>query len=184
MTRRATLLRAAALLALLLVAALTGAGAWLLGTQQGLAWALARAGEATAGKLLVEDPQGTLGGGLSVRRMRYADGATRVELRDVRLRVSLLSVVLLRPEFARLECRELEIALPQEGGAPAMPQSLALPTNIYLDRVRIGTLLVTYLITIRHSADLAIAQVRKAEPAAIETRVQVDFLKLFRNTNT
>jgi len=142
MARRATLLRSFALLALLLAAALAGAGAWLLGTQQGLAWALASASEATGGKLLVEEPQGTLGGGLSVRRMRYADGAARVELQDVRLRVSLLSLLLLRPEIARLECRELELTLPQEGGAPALPQSLALPTLLYVDRVRIGTLRV------------------------------------------
>ncbi len=143
MTRRATLLRTFALLALLLVAALAAGGAWLLGTQQGLAWALARIGEASAGKLLVEDPQGTLGGGLSVKRLRYADGATHLEARDVRLRVSLLSVVLLRPEIAQLECRELELVLPQAGGAAAVPQSLALPTRVYIDRLRIGTLRVT-----------------------------------------
>jgi translocation and assembly module TamB len=142
MTRRATLLRTLAVLALLLLAALAAGGAWLLGTQRGLAWALARASEASAGRLQIEDPQGTLGGGLSVKRVRYADGATQLQARDLRLRVSLLSVVLLRPEIARLECRELELALPQAGGAAALPQSLALPTGIALDRVRIDTLRV------------------------------------------
>jgi translocation and assembly module TamB len=143
MARRAKLLRALGLAALLLCAALAGAGAWLLGTQQGLAWALARASEITAGRLVVEEPHGTLGGGLSVKRLRYTDGATRAELRDVDLRVSLLSVLLLRPEIARLECRELVLSLPQGGGVPSLPQSLALPTRVYLDRLRVGTLRVT-----------------------------------------
>ena len=75
MTRRAKLLRTFALLALLLLAALTAGGAWLLGTQQGLAWALARIGEASAGRLLIEEPQGTLGGGLSVKRVHCEESS-------------------------------------------------------------------------------------------------------------
>jgi translocation and assembly module TamB len=131
-------------LALLLtaLAALAGVGAWLLGTQQGLAWALARAGEASDGKLLVEQPRGTLGGGLTLERVRWADGAARIEARAVRLRVSPLSLLLLRPDFARLECGELDLALPEGAGGAALPDSLALPLRVYVARLQVGTLRV------------------------------------------
>ncbi|MGA8050112.1 MAG: translocation/assembly module TamB domain-containing protein [Burkholderiales bacterium] len=140
MARR--VLRIVVVLGLLLLAVFAGAGAWLLGTQQGLAWALSRVAEASGGKLLVDRPRGTLGGGLEIKRVRYVDGDVRVDVREVRLRMSPLSVVLLQPEFAFLECRELEIALPEASGAVGMPESLALPTSLHLDRVRVGTLRV------------------------------------------
>ncbi|HXZ50759.1 MAG TPA: translocation/assembly module TamB domain-containing protein [Burkholderiales bacterium] len=124
------------------LAALVAAGAWLLGTQQGLAWALARAGEASGGKLVVEQPQGTLGGGLTLARVRWAEGAARIEARAVRLRVSPLSLVLLRPDFARLECGELELVLPESAGSAALPESLALPLRVHVARLQIGTLRV------------------------------------------
>ncbi|HXZ85423.1 MAG TPA: hypothetical protein VEI82_08035, partial [Myxococcota bacterium] len=122
--------------------ALVGAGAWLLGTQQGLAWALARAGEASGGKLVIEQPRGTLGGGLTLARLRWAEGAMRVEARTVRLRVSPLSLVLLRPDLARLECSELDVVLPQGAGGAALPDSLALPLRVHVARLQIGTLRV------------------------------------------
>ena len=132
------------LLALLLAAltALAGAGAWLLGTQQGLAWALARAVEASGGRFSIEQPQGTLGGGLTIERLRWAEDAARIEARAVRLRVSPLSLVLLRPDFARLECSELELALPEGAGAAALPDSLALPLRLHVARLHVGTLRV------------------------------------------
>ncbi|MGE5129658.1 MAG: hypothetical protein ACM3IK_08505, partial [Sphingomonadaceae bacterium] len=140
MTRLALRLFLALVLAAL--AALAGVGAWLLGTQQGLAWALARAGEASGGKLLIERPQGTLGGGLTLERVRWADGAARIEARAVRLRVSPLSLLLLRPDFARLECGELDLALPEGAGGAALPDSLALPLRVYVGRLQVGTLRV------------------------------------------
>ena len=122
--------------------ALIGAGAWLLGTQQGLAWALARASEASGGKLVIEQPQGTLGGGLTLARLRWAEGAARIEARAVRLRVSPLSLVLLRPDLAQLDCSELELVLPEGAGSAALPESLALPLRVHVARLQVGTLRV------------------------------------------
>lgn len=122
--------------------ALIGAGAWLLGTQQGLAWALARAAEASGGKLVIEQPQGTLGGGLTLARLRWAEGAARIEARAVRLRVSPLSLVLLRPDLAQLDCGELELVLPEGAGSAALPESLALPLRVHVARLQVGTLRV------------------------------------------
>ncbi|HMA89794.1 MAG TPA: translocation/assembly module TamB domain-containing protein [Burkholderiales bacterium] len=135
-------LRLLLVLVLAALAALAGGGAWLLGTQQGLAWALARAAQASGGKLVVEQPQGTLGGGLTLARLRWAEGAARVEARAVRLRVSPLSLVLLRPDLARLECGELELVLPEGAGSAALPESLALPLRVHVARLHVGTLRV------------------------------------------
>ncbi len=135
-------LRLFLVLVLAALVALIGAGAWLLGTQQGLAWALARAAEASGGKLVIEQPQGTLGGGLTLARLRWAEGAARIEARAVRLRVSPLSLVMLRPDLARLECSELELVLPEGAGSAALPESLALPLRVYVARLHVGTLRV------------------------------------------
>jgi len=70
--RRRWLLRALGVLLLLLIAA----GAWLLGTQGGLDFALARARAFTHGALSVQQAQGRLWGSLRLRgvQWRSADG--------------------------------------------------------------------------------------------------------------
>jgi translocation and assembly module TamB len=142
MPRRVAWLRAVGLLALLAIAALAGALAWLFGTPEGLAWALEQAGTAAGGRLGIEAPRGTLAGGFEATRVRYEDGGTRLEARDVYLRASLLSVVLLRPEVAKVEARTLELSLPEESGPGAPARSFALPVPLYLDRVRIDSVTV------------------------------------------
>lgn len=140
MLRRALILLAA--LALLALAALAGGAWWLLGTQQGLDWALARAGEASAGRLRVEAPRGTLGGGIEARSLSFADAGVKLDARGVATRVSALSLLFLRPEIARLEAREIDLVLPEGGGAAALPRSLALPLRLRVAGLRVGTLRV------------------------------------------
>ena len=66
--------RAFACLALglgLLIASAIAAAAWLLGTEDGLRWALARAAAASRGALAIEDASGALAGPVHLGRLAY-----------------------------------------------------------------------------------------------------------------
>jgi len=138
MARRA--LRLLAVFALLALLALAGGGWWLLGTQQGLDWALARAREASGARLVIEAPHGTLGGGVEARSVGFMDAGVKLQARGVAVRVSPMSLIFLRPEIARLEAAEIDLVVPEGGGAAALPRSLALPLRLRVARLQVGRL--------------------------------------------
>jgi translocation and assembly module TamB len=92
--------------------------AWLLGTQEGLRWTLARAVDASDGRLLVEDARGALAGTVSLERFGYHGEAFDAELRKVSTRVDLLAALSGRIALGPLHAASLTITL---GGQQAPP---------------------------------------------------------------
>lgn len=119
------------LVALLLLAGLAtlGGGAWLLGTQAGLRWALARAESASGGRLAVREAQGTLARGVRAQSVAWTDPAMRIEAREVALRVDLLALLSGRIGIAPLEAASLDIETATGGSAPAAPR-IAFPLRL------------------------------------------------------
>lgn len=120
---------------------------WLLGTQAGLHFALARAQAATDGALHVQHASGRLLGPLELTGVRYDDGKGLVA-RVARLELDLRFWPLLakRVHVLALEADGVELALP----APAADDttkggafSLQPPFALVLDRVHVGTVNVT-----------------------------------------
>lgn len=125
------------LLLLVLVAAGTAAGAWLIGTEAGLGWALARAQSASGGKLAVEGARGVLAGAVSFERLAYRSEGTTVEARGVRTELGLLEALGGRLALDPLQVEFLEI-VSRPDGAPASAGTPAVP--IALDGVHITRL--------------------------------------------
>jgi translocation and assembly module TamB len=120
-------------LAALVVVAAAAAGAaatWLLYTEAGLTWAAARLERSAGGALVLENARGALSREVLVSRIRYSEGGTTVEARDVALRVSPLSLAALAPRITALRCAELDIALASGDGPPSLPETLGLPLRI------------------------------------------------------
>lgn len=115
---------------------------WLLYTQAGLVWAAAQLERLAGGALVLEHARGVLSREVLIDRIVYLQEGTTIEARDVALRVSPLSLVMLAPRVSTLSCAELEIAL-APGGEPARPpDSLALPLRLDIAGARIGRLRV------------------------------------------
>ena len=121
---------------------MTGAATWLLHTQAGFAWAAAQLERLAGGALVLENARGTLSSEVLVARIRYSEGDTVVEARDVALRVSPLSLVVLAPRITALRCAELEITLGPGEETRRLPESLALPLRLHIAEARIGHLSV------------------------------------------
>jgi translocation and assembly module TamB len=136
-------LRATALAVLIAAATLGGAAAWLLYTAPGFAWSVARLGQVAGAALVLEEARGTLSGGMTVRRLSYAlEDGTKIEARDLALRLSPASLLALAPRVLDLQCAELAITLAPAAGPSTPPDSLALPVAVHVARVRIGRLRV------------------------------------------
>ena len=117
------------------------AGAWLLYTHAGLSWALSYAARA-AGSLRIEEATGTLASGVSIARLSYADGATRIAAKDVRLHLSPRSLLARAPRIAALRCEELLISLAQDAEPPRPPDSLALPVPVQIVEANLARVVV------------------------------------------
>ena len=79
---------------LVLAAAASFAGlAWLVGTEAGLHWTIARAVSASDGKLTIAEASGTLPAEVRVGRIAYVDDTVSVEARGVRGRGDPLALL-------------------------------------------------------------------------------------------
>lgn len=125
-----------------LAVALAAPLAWLLYTEPGLAWALARAQGAAGGALAIEGVRGSLSGGATLERFRYEQEGLAVECRDAAVALSPLSLVLLAPRVSRLACAELTVAAGPGGEPSGLPSSLALPLRLDIAEARIERLTV------------------------------------------
>ena len=135
---------AIALLALLLLLML---GLWwLLGSEAGLRFALARASGLTGGALSVRQASGRLAGPLQLQGLHYADGhGLDVRVADLRLDAHLWPLLSRRLHVDRLDVRGVAVALPPpspEKSAPG-PLSLNPPLAIQLDQARVGDVTVS-----------------------------------------
>ncbi|HEX9184223.1 MAG TPA: translocation/assembly module TamB domain-containing protein [Burkholderiales bacterium] len=110
--------------------------AWLFGTESGLRWALARASAATDGKLIIEGASGTLGAGVAIARVAYADVGLRAEATRVYARARALPLLRGRIGIEPLAIESLRVELEngkqESGRAPA-----ALPFGLRLGDVSI-----------------------------------------------
>lgn len=114
--------------------------AWLLGTESGARFALARAVGATDGKLAIERSSGKLGGPLRLDGVRWHDAGNGIDARIAHLRIDLAPLALLskRVHVTALDIDDTDIALstvPPRPEPPATGFSLAAPIDIVLDRL-------------------------------------------------
>jgi translocation and assembly module TamB len=139
--RRRLLLLAALILGT--AAAVAGAAAWLLYTEAGFAWAAAQIERLAGDTLVLENARGVLAREVLVSRIRYAEGGTVVEARDVALGLSPLSLAALAPHISGLRVSKLEVTLAPGDAEPArLPDSLALPLRIHVTGAQIDRLSV------------------------------------------
>ncbi|HEU4665365.1 MAG TPA: pathogenicity protein, partial [Dokdonella sp.] len=115
---------------------------WLLRTESGLHFVLARAIGATEGKLTIARSSGSLAGPATIEDLRYLDPAAGVDVRAQRTVVAFAPLELLaaRLHLTRLQLDGVDVALtsvppPAEPPPPAGDISLAAPLDIVLDRL-------------------------------------------------
>jgi translocation and assembly module TamB len=113
---------------------------WLLGTESGARFALARAIGSTDGKLAVENSSGTLGGPLTLDGVRWHDATAGVDVKVGRVRVDLVPAALFakRVHITGLDIDHLDVALMTVPPKPAQPVaefSFAAPIDVVLDRL-------------------------------------------------
>lgn len=138
---RRLLVRVGVLLAVLLV--LVGVlSFWLLRTESGLQFVLARAIGATDGKLTIAHSSGSLAGPATIEDLRYRDPAAGLDVHARRSTIAFAPLELLasRLHLTRLELGDLDIKLTSVPQSPQPEQpvsefSLAAPLDIVLDRL-------------------------------------------------
>ena len=114
-----------------LVILLAGAGAWVICTEAGLAWSLARVRSVTGGALVVDGVSGTWVRGVAVARIQYAAPDLSVSAEEVRLVLSPWSMLRLMPRITALDAERLAIRMTAgDGERSGPPNSLALPIDI------------------------------------------------------
>lgn len=141
MARRAVL-AALALLAVLMIA-IAGAAAWVLHTEPGLRWSLARLSALAPGRLTFEQANGTWAAGWSATRIHYQSATLSLDASRARLALSPWSALRLAPRIDALEIDRLVLVL-KAGDEPATapPESLALPVRVDVASARVGELVV------------------------------------------
>lgn len=125
----------------LILAALGGTGAWLLGTQSGLDRALAFAHSKLDGAVQLEGARGRLLGPLQVDRLRYHSADLQVAVEDVELQWRPASLFSRDVSIARLSAARVDVAQRpgNEEAAPAQaPDSLELPFSLRVDELAVG----------------------------------------------
>lgn len=127
----------------LLVLAAVAALAWLVGTESGLRWALARAQDAAGGTLAVEGVRGTLAGTVRIERLGLATEGFGLEVHEVSAAADLLAALGGRIVIEPLRAASLKITLaaPQAGASGSAPPSTpVLPFGVRLADVGIDRL--------------------------------------------
>ncbi|MEO7326210.1 MAG: pathogenicity protein, partial [Dokdonella sp.] len=114
---------------------------WLLRTESGLQFVLARAIGATDGKLTIGKSSGNLAGSSTIEDLRYHDPAAGLDVhaRHTTIAFSPLELLSSRLHLTRLQLDGLDVALTS---VPAPPEqktsgefSLAAPLDVVLDRL-------------------------------------------------
>ena len=113
---------------------------WVLGTESGARFALARAVGAMEGKLAIQGSRGSLAGPLTLSGVRYADAASGVDARVGKVVLDIAPFALLgkRLHIVALEVDDVDVALstvPPQPEEPSSEFSLAAPIDIVLDRL-------------------------------------------------
>jgi translocation and assembly module TamB len=148
---------ALAVLAIVLVAALAALG-WLVGTEAGLHWAAARAGD----QLSFENLRGRLAGELSADKLVFSNQGMRIEARQVSLRAHLAALLGGRLTIEPLRVASLHVHLMEEQGKTASAPDLPL-------RLHLGDARVDEIIVRRGDARYVVREVAIAQASVGET---------------
>lgn len=113
---------------------------WLLRTESGAHFALARAVGAMEGQLSIESSSGRLAGPLTLNHVRYADPSAGVDARvaSVTVDIAPLEIISHRLHVESLDVAGVDVALttvPPKPEEPASDFSLAAPIDLFLDRL-------------------------------------------------
>jgi translocation and assembly module TamB len=129
-------------LVLLLLLLLLALGLWwLLGSQAGLRFALARAGGFTGGALTVQQASGSLAGPLQLHGLRYADGkGLDVRIASVRLDLHVWPLLSRTLHVGALNVQGVDVALPPPVPSPESSGRFELnpPLAIQLDQAHVA----------------------------------------------
>ena len=139
-TRRRRGLRIVAALLLAGVVVMALGIAWL-GSESALRWALAQAGEATGGRLVVEEARGSV---LDARagRIVWHDGPLTVSVDDATLDIDARALWLGRLRLRELTAARVEVVTEPSDTPASMPASLALPIRFELVDARVDELVI------------------------------------------
>ncbi|CAG4884918.1 conserved protein of unknown function [Georgfuchsia toluolica] len=126
-------------IALLFCALIAGAW-WAASSSRALQWLVAEAVQRSNGVLEFEGVSGSLLGRVQVRKLTYAADDVRITLDHVVLEISQRALLQHRLDVVTLDAAAVDVHKAASGKPPQAPDSLALPFEIELSRVRIGQL--------------------------------------------
>jgi translocation and assembly module TamB len=121
------------------IAAALGGLYWLLQTEAGLQWALARAERAAEGKLTLEGARGRLAGTVTLERLRFSDETLTVEAKALSTHAHLAALLGARLVLDPLRAESLDIKL---SGVPAAGAPSSFPLAVSLGQAEVGVLRV------------------------------------------
>jgi translocation and assembly module TamB len=135
---RRALLTIAALATVTILAAVAALG-WLVGTEGGTAWLLARGRPYFPQALAVDGVGGTLLGGLHADRIAWLDDSVQVEAQDVSARLGLAALLGKTVHLTALDVSSLRVTVErgEDDGAPHRPLAVELPVRIWLESATI-----------------------------------------------
>lgn len=124
-----------------LIGLAAGFAAWLVYTPAGLNWIAVQAGRMTDGALRLEQPTGTLARGAGLSSLHYDSSPLNLRARNLRFRVSPMSLLKLAPRIVEMDIEVLHVKLQPGEDEPDKPLDIpALPVSLHVDAARVGTL--------------------------------------------
>jgi len=126
---------------LLALIAVVGALAAWQAQDRLLIYAIDRAVQASAGRLVVDNPRGTLLQGARIDRLQWRDPqGMQADLRDLRLRWRWRELLRGRLVLSRASATELRLILAASDAPAVLPASLALPLPVAVQSLRLARL--------------------------------------------
>ena len=120
----------------LLLAALAGGLLWLVGSEAGLRWAAERAESASAGRLRIERPRGTLASGVFADRVAFAGEGVKLTAERFGARLGLLGLLSASVSVEPLSIDRLSLLLEPGDDQPA--QAPSQPFRLKISAATIG----------------------------------------------
>ena len=127
----------------LLVAAGAGGLLWLVNSESGLAWTIARLEAAAAGKLRLEGVRGTLLGTITAERATFRQPDLDVLATGVRIEVDRGALRRARVLITLLRLDAVEVTTRDSGKPPSPPEALSLPRPVEVRRFEIGRVTIS-----------------------------------------